>query len=404
MRRVLFLCLMILPGMIVLGEGYQINLQGARQIGMGHTGTGLNFGASSIHFNPGALGMMSGNIEVTAGASAIFSNNTFQKYGSVYKHESDNPIGTPFFLYGAGKVNDRLVLGLGVTTPFGNSLVWGDDWDGRYLIQDISLKAIYIQPTIAYKLSDNLSIGAGLVYAYGDVELHKALPVQGVNGDGQAELTGNTTAFGLNAGIFYQASPALSFGLSYRSTVDMKMDEGKASFTVPASLGTQFPETTFKSALPMPGGIQFGTGWQVNDKLLIAADLQYVLWSAYQELNFEFEAETVPDSRNVRNFENTLIYRIGVEYALNDFVSGRAGFAWDTTPIPKDYLTPETPGANKLNYTLGLSFRFSENVSLDTSLQFIRAMEREDGYAPANFYGTYNTNAVIPGFGLNISF
>ena len=324
MRRILFLCLMILPGMIALGEGYQINLQGARQIGMGHTGTGLNFGASSIHFNPGALGMMSGNFEVTAGASAIFSNNTFQKSGSVYTHKSDNPIGTPFFLYGAGKVNDRLVLGLGITTPFGNSLVWGDDWDGRYLIQDISLKAIYIQPTIAFKLSDNLSIGAGLVYAYGDVELHKALPVQGVTGDGQAELTGSTTAFGVNAGLFYQASPSLTFGLSYRSTVDMKMDEGKASFKVPASLATQFPETTFKSALPMPGGIQFGTGWQVTDRFLLAADLQYVLWSAYQELNFEFDAETVPDSRNVRNFENTLIYRIGAEYAMNGFVSGRA--------------------------------------------------------------------------------
>lgn len=385
-------------------EGYQINLQGARQIGMGHTGTGLNFGASSIHFNPGALGFLSSTTEFSAGGSAIFSNNTFQKSGSGYLHESDNPVGTPFYFYGASRINDRLVAGIGITTPFGNSLVWGDDWDGRYLIQDISLKAIFFQPTVAYQLNEWISVGAGFVLAYGDVELHKALPVQNENGDGQAELTGKTTAFGYNAGIFLQATPEFSLGLSYRSTIDMEMSEGEARFKVPASLSGQFPKTSFNAALPMPGGIQLGAGWQATEKLLIAADLQYVLWSTYEELNFDFEAESVPDSYNVRNFENTLIYRMGGEYSVNELFTARLGFAYDPTPIPSDYLTPETPGANKLNYTVGASLRLASNISLDASLQYIQALEREDGYAPADFYATYNTNAVIPGVGLNITF
>ncbi|GAO28696.1 long-chain fatty acid transport protein [Geofilum rubicundum JCM 15548] len=311
MRRLISFCFMAVLAMNGWAEGYQINLQGARQIGMGHTGTGLNFGASSIHFNPGALGFLSSTTEFSAGGSAIFSNNTFQKSGSGYLHESDNPVGTPFYFYGASRINDRLVAGIGITTPFGNSLVWGDDWDGRYLIQDISLKAIFFQPTVAYQLNEWISVGAGFVLAYGDVELHKALPVQNENGDGQAELTGKTTAFGYNAGIFLQATPEFSLGLSYRSTIDMEMSEGEARFKVPASLSGQFPKTSFNAALPMPGGIQLGAGWQATEKLLIAADLQYVLWSTYEELNFDFEAESVPDSYNVRNFENTLIYRMG---------------------------------------------------------------------------------------------
>ncbi|HKL71999.1 MAG TPA: outer membrane protein transport protein [Marinilabiliaceae bacterium] len=402
MKKLLMVLLFIVP-IMVYGEGYQINFQGARQGGMGHTGTGLNFGASSIHFNPGALGLMESNIDFNLGGTAILSNNTFQKRGSNYKHESDNPVGTPFFFYGAAKITDNLVAGLGVTTPFGNSLVWGDDWDGRYLIQDISLAAIFIQPTLSYKFNDNLSLGAGFIYAIGNVDLHKALPVQGSE-PAQAEISGKTTSFGVNAGVFYKATQDLSFGLSYRSTITMKMDKGDASFKVPVSLQGQFPKTTFKAELPMPGGIQLGTGWQINDRLLLAADLQYVLWSSYKELNFVFEAESVPDSNNERNFENTLIYRIGAEYIILPQLLGRAGFAFDPTPIPKDYLTPETPGATKLNYTLGLSYLFTENISLDLSLMYIKAMEREDGYAPADFYGTYNSNAVLPGFGLNIKF
>ncbi|GAO28697.1 long-chain fatty acid transport protein [Geofilum rubicundum JCM 15548] len=89
---------------------------------------------------------------------------------------------------------------------------------------------------------------------------------------------------------------------------------------------------------------------------------------------------------------------------MNELFTARLGFAYDPTPIPSDYLTPETPGANKLNYTVGASLRLASNISLDASLQYIQALEREDGYAPADFYATYNTNAVIPGVGLNITF
>jgi long-chain fatty acid transport protein len=403
MRRIFFALIFLIPA-VLLAEGYQINLQGARQTGMGHTGTGLNFGSSSIHFNPGALAFMESKVEFTTGGSVIFSNNTFQKQGTDYSHQSDNPSGTPFFFYAAAKVASDLVAGLGITTPFGNSLVWGDDWDGRYLIQDISLAAIYFQPTLSYRLNDKFSVGAGLVYAVGNVDLHKALPVQDSQGDGQAELSGKTDAFGFNAGIFYQVNTGFSLGLSYRSTINMEMTEGDASFSTPASLALQFPDTHFKAALPMPGGVQLGAGWQVNDKLLLAADLQYVLWSEYSELSFDFEAETVPDSYSERNFENTLIYRVGAEYVIQPKITSRIGFAYDSTPIPEGYLTPETPGANKLNYTFGLSYHFAELISLDFSLQYIDAVEREDGYAPDNFYGTYNANALIPGIGVNINF
>ncbi len=390
-------------------EGYQVNLQGQRQTGMGHIGTGLSLGVSSIHFNPGALSLMDQKWEFSFGVSPIFSNNTFQKQmPSTYEAYSDNPVGTPFYFYGAGKISDKFTIGIGVTTPYGNSLSWGDTWDGRYLIQDISFHAIFIQPTVSYKILDNLSIGAGFTIAPGTVEINKALPLQNQDGaDGQVELSGSTLGYGFNAGIYFQATKSFSIGVDYRSKIDMNMDGGDAVFTVPASMQGYFPEgNTFSSSLPLPANLVVGLGWNPGEKITLGFDFQYVFWSAYQSLDFDF-AENTPalqDSENPRNFSNSAVYRIGAEYHLNKKFDLRAGFYYDQTPIPEDYLTPETPGTNKYGMSGGLSWYITDKFSIDVSFLYIQGQKREDGYALEDFYGTYYTNAFIPGFGLNYSF
>ncbi|MBK3517783.1 OmpP1/FadL family transporter [Carboxylicivirga marina] len=411
MKRIgLFFGLFVL-GFQLFAEGYQVNLQGNRQTGMGHTGAGLLMGASSMHFNPGALGLMDKKYDFSFGGSLIFSNNTFQKQApSTYEAQSDNPMGTPFYFYGATKISDKLAVGLAITTPYGNSLKWGDDWDGKYLIQDISLRAIFIQPTVSYKINDKLGFGVGFMAVNGNVDLNKALPLQDMNGDGSTNISGNTWAYGFNAGLSYKPSDKLSFGISYRSEVKVKLDEGEATFNVPKDLyddETSFPaKTKFKAELPMPTNITFGVGYQINDKLLLAADLQYVGWSAYESLDFDFENNTpiLEDSQNQRDFENTMVYRLGAEYAMNEKFQFRAGIYYDTTPIPEDLLTPETPGTDKIGMSLGCGYQINDKLSLDASLLYIHGTKREDGYAPTNFYGTYYSNAVIPGIGLNYSF
>ncbi|MGQ1889693.1 OmpP1/FadL family transporter [Thermophagus sp. OGC60D27] len=402
---ILTLAAFVLLGATVMAEGFQVNLQGQKQTGMGHTGTGLLLGPSSIHFNPGALSFLEGNIFLSAGVSGVFSNNSFvKKQPSVYKAESDNPVGTPFSFYGAMRLNEKLVVGIGANSPYGNSLKWDDDWDGRYLIQNISLKAIYVQPTISYAITPNISVGGGPVFAFGSVDLAKALPLQLVDGDGDVNLNGTTTAFGYNVGIFFKVSPRFTAGINYRSKVLMKVDGGDATFFVPASMASNFPgNNTFSAELPMPSNLTFGIGLKATDKLLFAFDLQHVGWSDYQDLNFDFKENTaaLQDSHNPRNFTNTMIYRLGAEYEATSFLKLRAGVYYDETPIPEDYLTPETPGTNKTGISVGFSWSLNDKLTVDASLLHIAGQTREDGYAPLNFYGTYESSAWIPGVGLS---
>lgn len=404
-----YLLLMVVCAFFTLqqgfAEGYQVNLQGQKQTGMGHTGTGLLLGPSSIHFNPGALSFLEGNMLFSGGVSGVFSQNSFLKnQPSLYTAESDNPVGTPFSIYGAYRLSDKLMVGLGANSPYGNSLSWGKDWDGRYLIQDISLQAIFVQPTISYAITPRISVGGGPVAVFGSVDLNKALPLQSADGDGSVNLNGSTTAYGYNVGAFFKVSQDISLGVNYRSKVVVELDGGDATFDVPESLQANFPAgNTFSAELPMPSNLTIGLGWQATDKLLLAFDLQQVGWSEYQELNFDFEENTatLQDSENPRNFENTMVYRVGAEYSALDRLKLRAGIYYDETPIPENYLTPETPGTNKVGISAGFSWHLNDKLSLDASLLHIAGEEREDGYAPLNFYGTYNTSAWIPGFGVS---
>jgi len=393
----------------LMAEGYQVNLQGQKNTGMGHTGTGFLLGPSIIHFNPGGLALYDKKMSFNAGVSTIFSNNIFQGAEGLYEAQTENPIGTPFYFYGSYKINDDLAVGLGVNTPYGNSLKWEDDWAGRYLINSISMRSIHIQPTVSYKINDWLSAGVGMTVALNSVELNKSIPITGPNGDSEIDLEGSTTTFGVNAGLMFTLTEQLSAGISYRSQMKAKVTGGTATLDVPEALianGTFPDETGFSATLPLPNNINFGVAYKVTEKLLVALDINYVQWSVYDSLVFDFEDNTpaFQDSRNPREYSNTMIYRLGAQYDLMDELTLRAGAYYDATPTNDEYYTPETPGANKIGLSGGATIRPFENFEIDLSMLYIHGQKREAEYVPDNFKGTYYTNAFIPGIGLTYSF
>lgn len=406
MKNLLFI-LVFLWSVSLYAEGYQVNLQGQKNTAMGHIGTAYIGGPAILHFNPGGMSLLTKKMSFTAGASFIFSNNLYQTTDGLYEAETENPIGTPFYFYGVYKISDRMAAGLGVNTPFGNSLKWEDGWSGRYLNQDISLQAITLQPSFSYKLNDWLSLGAGMMIGINSVELNKQIPLTGVDGEGSVNLTGSTTTLGVNVGAMFTITDELTAGVSYRSQMKAKVSEGLAKIDVPDALGSYFPEeTNFKATLPMPANYNVGVAYQLTEKFLVSVDVNFVQWSVYDSLNFDFEDNTArfQDSKNPRKYSNTFIYRIGAEYEIMDELTLRAGAYYDQSPIDDDYYSPETPGANKTGIAGGATISPFENFEIDVSLLYIHGQKRTSTYVPDNFEGTYYTSAFVPGIGLSYSF
>ncbi len=404
MRKITLLLLSsILLSMTVFAGGYQVRLQGNKQNGMGLVGTSLNMGSSSIFYNPGALSLMKDRLHFELGASGVMANIDFQKAGTNSNWQTENPVSTPFYVYGAGKVNDMITVGVGVYTPYGSTAKWADDWAGNLLIQNISLSAIFIQPTISFNFSDKFGIGAGFIMAIGNVEINKGL---NYGANSSAKLNGSTTSYGFNIGAFYKATEKLSLGIDYRSKIMMKMEGGDATFTIPSALSTTIPPSNkFDAELPLPANLDFSIAYQATDKLLLAFELDWVMWGTYEKLEFTFEEQgALLNSSNPRNYKDTFIPRIGAQYALNEKFNLRAGMYYDQSPTDEMYFTPETVSLNTFAYTLGLSFMPNQKLSIDASFLQLFGQKSEKEYIPDNFSGTYQAITYIPGIGVSYKF
>ncbi|RKE00174.1 OmpP1/FadL family transporter [Marinifilum flexuosum] len=400
----------------VKAEGFAVNLQGVKQTGMGHVGTALNFDASSMQWNPGALATLDSKYSFSLGG---FGTLTKAEYTGLNGTEStDNPTNTPFYFYGSMKVSDKFAVGLGVYTPFGNTMDWGETWSGRYLIQDISMKSIYIQPTISYKVNDWLSVGAGLNIVYGDVELNKAIPVfHPVNGsflgDGKVNISGNNIQYGYNLGVFLQPNDKLNIGISYRSQIDVKLEysDADANFSL---LADALPDGGVAAELPLPSSLNLGVAYQINEKWLVSADVNFIKWSEYESLDFDFENPAVPDSQSKRDWDNTMTWRFGTRYTASEKLDLYAGLYFDKTPTNTMFYSPETPGADKVGVSLGFSYKLTDKLSLDATVLYnegekVTAAETNPTSQaiyqnPQGFTGEYKYRAWLPGVGITYNF
>jgi len=362
--------------------------------------------ASSIFYNPGAMSKMNNKFSFLVGGSGIFNNTAFSLENSTYQAKTDNPMGTPVFLYGSAKLGEKWSVGLGVYTPYGSSAKWDEDWAGKHLIQDISMKVFFIQPTIGYKFSDKFSAGAGFVYATGDVELHRAIPYNSATVQGQANLQGNTTNYGFNAGILFTPDEDWSVGLSYRSEVTMALSEGDATFTLPTSVQSVIPSTNkFDADLPLPANLDLGFAYRCSEKFLFSVEFNYVFWGTYDTLTFTFkEKPELLNSSNPRLYTDRLITRIGGEYIINKLITVRAGAYYDPSPTNKDYFNPETPSLDTYGMSFGLTINPTKNFAIDLSYLHLETQETTKSYAPEYFTGTYKTRTMIPGIGLSFKF
>ena len=404
MKKIFLLVLVsVFIGVDLFAGGYQVRLQGNKQTGFGLIGTPLNMGASSMFYNPGALSFSKNRFNFELGASGITSFVAFEKEGSDYQAETNNPLSTPFYFYGSGKINDLLSVGVAIYTPYGSTSKWDPDWAGRFLIQEISLKAIYFQPTISFNISDVMGIGVGFIYTTGGVTMDKAL---NYGEHSSVSLDGKSNGFGFNLGVYFKATEQLRFGVDYRSLIMMKVTDGDAVFTVPGSLSGTIPkENKFSAELPLPANLDIGISYQATDKLQIAFELDWVMWSAYKELTFEFEEKgELLNSTNTRDYEDSFIPRLGVEYSLFENLHLRAGAYYDTSPVNENYFSPETVSLNTIAYTLGLTWEPLPFMSIDLSYLQTFGLKSTMNYEPDNFSGTYKSAAYVPGLGLTFKF
>jgi long-chain fatty acid transport protein len=392
--------------LLLQAQGFQVNLQGQKQQGMGGTGTALVQDGASLFFNPGAASFLKDN-SINLGVSPVIAHSNYTDSASSAVSETKSPVSFPFAGYAVfGKKYSTLKYGLAVYTPFGSTIDWQNDWTGRFVLTHLQLSTVFFQPTVSYKISNKIGIGAGFVYGLGKMNLQRDIPVTDNNGNyGHATLEGNGQGFGFNAGIYYEPSSILSFGFNYRSQVNMKVDKGNASFTVPPSLASNFPSGNFNTSLPLPEVFTFGVAYAPVKRLKLALDISRIGWGSFDTLTILFQNKSayLTDTRSPREYKDVYSYRLGGQYSINGRLDLRAGLKYLTTPVPDGYVSPDVPDATHFNYSAGIGYKFNKNLVADFSFIFEK-MKRSGINYESQLNGTYNTNLFIPGVSVTYNF
>jgi long-chain fatty acid transport protein len=412
MKKLLLLSVFALATAVTYAGGYRVSLQGNRSLAMGHTGVAVVNSSESVFFNPAGLVYLENKLNISGGGFGVFSDVAYQNSATGATAMTDSPVGTPFYLYGSYKVTDWLAVGLGVYTPFGSTVEYGDDWAGSHLVNNIDLAAIFVQPTVSIKLNEYFSVGGGPIYVNGSVNFNRNLnrtisDIEGNRSEVTVDATG-VTKWGWTVGAMFKPTENLTIGANYRSQIILEAEDGEADFeNVPNSPLAPFADTTFDAALPLPAEMTVGLAYTFCDKWLFAFDFNRSFWDVYESLDIDFANPNIPDSFNPRNYKNASTYRFGLQYDATKMFTLRAGYYFDESPVTEGFFSPETPRNDSNGYTAGLTVNISDRLAIDASFLYLHFNEVDASYngylengQVAPFSGTYKSSAFAPGIGL----
>lgn len=397
----------LLAGVLSYAGGFRVSLQGVKQLAMAHTSAHAE-DASVTFFNPAGMSFIPSKLSIVAGGFGASNKVTFQNLNTLQSTETDNPIGTPIYAAVAYKATDKLSVGFSFTTPFGSTIEWPENWEGRELVQRLELKSYYFQPMVSYRFNDWLAFGASYIYAKGNVNWDKAVTQFG----GQVNLDSKASGHGYGFGFYFRPDPKLDVSVAYRSPVDMKAKDGTATFRFPSSsvyslLGIDAGgQDKFTATLPLVEEYTIGLTYKITPKWLVSADFNYHGWERYTQLTLDFAKAPVGNqadptvSVSPKNFRNSKTFRLGTQYAFTDMIYGRLGAYYDESPYSDDRFIPETPSFNTYVVTGGVGFKLKQ-FGVDVAGGYAMPQARYVNNPVVGFYGQAKATAFYLGLGLS---
>ncbi len=301
----------------------------------------------------------------------------------------------------SSKAYGKVRYGLSITAPGGLSKRWNGAIE-QASAQEFTLKVIEINPTIAYKVNSNFSIGGGIraVYSTGRVKATRNLPPLGPTYS--EDMNGDDVSFGYNLAASYRPSNDWKFATTYRSKVNLKED-GTANGYINkylltgnlADAATLIPyDTNANVSIPLPATLDIAVAYTFKQKTTIEFVYERVYWSKYKDLDFNFDdpiVEAVLGQPKDKNWEDTNTYRIGITHQYSDKLKLMAGFAIDNSPIPSQTLGFELPDADAKLYSVGFEYKYSKKLSIGMSYLYDKKEDRTISVSDDNINGIVGT-------------
>ncbi|MDP6669543.1 MAG: outer membrane protein transport protein [Candidatus Krumholzibacteria bacterium] len=385
---------------------------GTKSSALGGTMTASADDPTAIFFNPAGLAGLEGS-NFSLDLTGISPKTEFSGVAPNPGFGVTERLADHFFLlpqaYYSRSLGKDLAFGLGFYTPYGLAVEWEnpESFSGRSISTFTDLKTYFFSPTLAWKLTDALSLGAGVNLVKGSVHLEQGLVenIPNATDVGTATITGSSDlSYGFNFGLLYDYCENIQLGFNYKSEIQLDFT-GEADFTAyPGFEGVLPVDGGAETAIPLPALYSLGISSQLRPDLRFEFNYNRVFWSAFESLNLVFPDSPENNKLLPEDYEDSSQYRFGLAYQYNRCLELRAGFARDFSPQPSASCGPVLPDSDRTVWSLGYGYHFGKNLDLDFYNLMVFADEREVRDNHDGFNGNYRTFSNLLGIGLSYHF
>jgi len=402
------------------GGGLLFYEVGTADVGLASAGYGARAqDPSTVFTNPAGMTRLKGT-QLLASAQMLWNNTEFS-VGSgtspgLGSGDGGHAVGSDGWFPGGGvflshSVSPDFNVGFSMTGNFGAVLNYDDDWVGRYYVQETTLLGISLLPSIAYKVTDGLSLGAGVNAVYGKYENQVA--INNVNpgfGDGQLNLDDSTWGWGVNLGLLYELDTRTRLGLTWNSQVDL-------DFAAPAQFSNLAPglntllsnrgllNSTIKVGINIPQQVMGSAFTQVDENWALLGSVGWQQWSKFGQVQLGVDDSTNPTSVSSNlDFDDTWHVALGAQYRFSQPWRLNFGVAYDSGFQDSSNVSPLLPVNSAWRFGAGAEHRASDTFywgftgeyvyggTLDTNLQSTVPVALG---GRGNVVGSYDNTAMI---------
>src|SRR5262245_4399464 len=377
------------PQRRAVASGFALREESAKLMGMAYAGTaavaedattGFYNVAGLTRIRQGSLvGTVTGvllNLDFHADSSTAFG----QPVSGTTDADPTRNVAIPSF-HAAWRLDERWVLGFGATGPYGLEIKYPADSVVRYVATKSELTTYNLNPMIAYRITDQWSVGAGFNAQYVQAKLEQklAIPIPGAP-DGSIFVKPDDWSWGANCGILYEPTSAMRFGIAYRSQISYTLSGPAKVANVPF-----FTNGSISADLTLPDTVTASALVTVLPNLELVGDLSWTHWGVFQQLQGTFN-NGLPPLVIQEDFRDTWRAALGFNYALSDAWAVRMGGSFDQSPVTNSNRTVRIPDSNRWFLGAGVGYHVTESLVVDFAYLHIFF----DG-------GTVNETAQVPG-------
>ncbi len=385
---------------------FALREQSAEAMGSAFAGVAAgNGGLSSMFWNPATLSKTSGMQFSIIGSGIIpyanMTDSTGAKSGDI---GVDAVVPAGYMSY---QFSDKIWLGLGLNVPFGLGTMAPNDWstNGRYYNRTSQLMTTNLNPTVAYKVTDDFSVGVGVQVQRTYVRMNNAayIPGLGLAPTTTSELRGfDPLSLGFTAGATYKVLKGTEVGFGYRSKMTPGLNGDAYTFSV--SSGAMTSDSPIRAKIALPDVFSFGVRHDLTSDITLLAGAEFTRWSVWRNFPVIVKSDNSLKTTLVFNYHDAWMVSGGGEYKWNPNWTFRAGTAFEKSPVQNDNRSARIPDGDRIWATLGATYKLDERMSIDASYAhlFVRNGTITQATIPgASFSADVKAHTDIISIGLN---